>query len=90
MPPEGAAGSAKIIRLAEVLERTALSRTTIWRKVHSGDFPAPIVLGPNSVGWPEHEIEAWVQSRPRVTYASSPQGGAANQVVAPTVSRGAP
>ncbi len=77
MPTEATAGSARIIRLAEVLVRTGLSRTTIWRKIRSGDFPAPIQLGKNSVGWPEHEVDAWVADRPRVTYAASPQPAAA-------------
>ena len=70
MPSNAAAGSAKIVRFAEVLKRTSLSRTTIWRKTRSGDFPAPIQLGPNSVGWLEHEVDAWVANRPRVTYAA--------------------
>lgn len=69
--------STKIIRLANVLVRTGLSRTTIWRKIRSGDFPAPIQLGENSVGWPEHEVDAWVADRPRVTYAASPRPAAA-------------
>ena len=70
MPSTPAAGGDKIVRSAEVLSRTGLSRTTIWRKIRSGDFPAPIQLGPNSVGWPEHEVDAWVASRPRVSYAA--------------------
>lgn len=61
---------AKILRYAEVLRRTGLSRTTIWRKIRAGDFPAPIQLGPNSVGWLDEEIDTWVANRPRVTYAA--------------------
>ncbi len=78
MPSDTAvAGSTKIVRLVEVLVRTGLSRTTIWRKVRCGDFPAPVQLGKNSVGWPEHEVDAWVANRPRVAYAASPQPTAA-------------
>ncbi len=74
MPSEtAAAGSAKMVRFAEVLTRTGLSRTTIWRKIRRGDFPAPIQLGANSVGWPEHEIDQYIANLPRVTYAPDPQ-----------------
>ena len=51
------------------MERTGQSRIQIWRQVRAGDFPAPIVLGANSVGWYEDELTAWVENRPRVDYA---------------------
>ena len=56
-----------ILRTAEVLEVVGLSRTTIWRRVQAGDFPAPIRLGPagsRAVGWRSEEVEEWVRSRP--------------------------
>ena len=56
-----------ILRTAEVLELIGLSRTTIWRRVQAGDFPAPIRLGPagsRAVGWRSEEVEEWVRSRP--------------------------
>ena len=58
-----------MLRQPEVLRRTGLSRTSIWRKVRAGDFPAPRQLGPNSIGWPETEISEWLDNRPRQTYA---------------------
>ena len=36
---------------SEVREATRKSHTTIWRWVRNGIFPAPVQLGPNSVGW---------------------------------------
>ena len=59
----------RIIRRKEVMAKTGKSHPTIWRGIRNGTFPAPIVLGPNSVGWYEHEIDAWLASRPRVNYA---------------------
>ena len=59
----------RIMRTPEVVEITGLSKTTIWRRVRSGDFPAPLRLGSlatRSVGWKEEEIEKWIESRPRV------------------------
>ncbi len=46
------------------------SRVKVWRDVRDGLFPAPIVLGPNSVGWYEDEVEEWLASRPRRTYGA--------------------
>jgi predicted DNA-binding transcriptional regulator AlpA len=38
------------------------SATTLWRKIKSGEFPAPIKLGPSITAWRGEEIEEWVQS----------------------------
>jgi prophage regulatory protein len=46
------------------------SRWQLWRDIRLGRFPAPIELGPNSVAWRRTEVEAWLASRPRRTYAS--------------------
>ena len=51
-------------------ERVGKTRITIWRDVKAGTFPAPIELGPNSVGWYEDEIDDWLASRPRRTYGT--------------------
>ena len=32
----------RILRIPEVVRITGLSKTTIWRRVKSGDFPAPV------------------------------------------------
>ena len=57
----------KILRIPDVVEVTGLSRTTIWRRVKSGDFPAPVRLGSmatRSIGWREGEVERWIEGRP--------------------------
>ena len=35
----------RIMRIPEVVKLTGLSKTTIWRRVRSGDFPLPVKLG---------------------------------------------
>ena len=60
----------QMLRPPEVMARTGLSRTTIWRRVRAGVFPAPVQLGENSIGWPESEITTWLESRPRRTYSA--------------------
>lgn len=52
-----------ILRRPQVERLTGLSYTTIFRKEKNGDFPARVRLGPNSVGWKESDIIAWLTSR---------------------------
>ena len=58
----------KVLRPRVVMVRTTYSRTQLWRKSRDpeDDFPAPIKLGDNRIGWFEDEIEAWLASRPRL------------------------
>ena len=70
----GAEPTQWIIRLPDVLRRTGLSRTSIWRKVRAGDFPAPVALGPNAIGWFAGEIAEWLSNRPRRTYGAPTDG----------------
>ena len=64
----------EMLRPQEVMTRTGLSRTTIWRRVRAGTFPAPTELGANSIGWPAVVIANWLESRPRRTYGANPAG----------------
>ena len=51
----------RIIRLTTVLDRTGLSRSTIYRKIAEGTFPAQIRISIHGAGWRESEINRWVQ-----------------------------
>ena len=53
----------KLLRFPEVQDRVGLSRTTIWRLEKKGKFPARRILGENSVGWLEEEVEKWIRSK---------------------------
>lgn len=52
----------RILRPREVCRVVALSRTTLWRRVRDGQFPKPIRLGPNAVGWRRSAIDEWLDS----------------------------
>ncbi len=57
----------KILRKPAVSEKTGLSTSHIDRlsRDQDSDFPAKYQLGPNSVGWDEDEIDAWLEHRRR-------------------------
>ena len=65
--------SPKMLRVPAVMARTGISRTTIYRRVKAGTFPAPLDIGNSLIGWPESAIDAWLRARPSVSYAPEPK-----------------
>lgn len=55
--------SDRIIRINEVIERTGLSRTTLWRREINGEFPKRVSLGGSAVGWKDSEVNEWLNTR---------------------------
>ena len=55
----------QILRVADLEAQLNLSRTTIWRLRRAGEFPQPIRLSANAVGWPAHVIDEWLEERPK-------------------------
>jgi predicted DNA-binding transcriptional regulator AlpA len=53
----------RIVRTDEARARFGggCSRATWWKWVQRPGFPRKFRLGPNSVGWSETELEAWLQ-----------------------------
>lgn len=62
---------AKVLRCAEVVDRTGLSRATIYRRMKDGGFPRCRRLSAGAVGWSEEQIEARIKAR-----FSEPENGA--------------
>ena len=57
-----------ILRTPTVLAMIALSRTSLWRRVRAGDFPAPVRLGgagSRAVGWRREDVERWLEALPK-------------------------
>jgi prophage regulatory protein len=57
---EAARPCDRIIRLRTVLSRTGLSRSTIYRKIAEGTFPAQLKISTNGSGWHESDINHWI------------------------------
>ena len=54
-------GHDRILRIGAVLERTGLSRSTLYRKVQDGTFPRPLRIAERCSGWRESQVQAWTE-----------------------------
>lgn len=58
-------------RLADVVRITALSRSSIYRRIAAGEFPPQVSLGGRATGWRREALKAWITDpsgfRPLVT-----------------------
>lgn len=50
----------KVIRLNEVINRTGLARSTIYKLMSEGAFPLPVKLLKRTVAWVEAEVDGWL------------------------------
>jgi prophage regulatory protein len=53
----------RMLRLPEVVRRTALSRSQIYRLIELGTFPRQVPLGERAAGWVEDEVDSWLRKR---------------------------
>lgn len=53
----------RILRLADVIQYTSLSKATIYRLLRAGRFPDPVKLSRRSVGWEKAAIDQWLDAR---------------------------
>jgi prophage regulatory protein len=60
----GSASPRLFARLPTVLAATGLGRSTIYRLIADGSFPAPVRLGPRAVAWRWSDLDQWTRSRP--------------------------
>jgi prophage regulatory protein len=54
----------RIVRLKTVIFRSGISRSTIYRKMKDGTFPAQIKVNLNGIGWHESELNRWIANPP--------------------------
>jgi prophage regulatory protein len=52
----------RILRLNAVLDRTGLSRSTLYRKMQNGTFPKNVRISTRCAGWRESAVEAWMRN----------------------------
>ena len=51
-----------MLRMPDVLKRTALSRSQIYRLIGQ-DFPRQVRLCERAAGWVEEEVDRWLRER---------------------------
>lgn len=53
----------QLIKLRQVMAKTTLSKSTIYRLIKSSDFPQPKKLSVRAVAWVESEVDEWIEGR---------------------------
>ena len=59
----------KLLRLNDVIERTGLSRSTVYNlmdekhRQYDPTFPRQVALTQRSVAWFQHELDSWIDAR---------------------------
>ena len=54
---------SSILRIKDIINKTGLSRSSVYRLAQAGEFPKPIKLSERSSGWLESEVNNWIDSR---------------------------
>lgn len=54
-----------VYRMKDLNHVIGLGKSKIYMMISAGEFPEPIELGPNAVGWPAEDVRDWVRSRSR-------------------------
>ncbi len=62
----------RLVPAKQVMARMGWSRTTLWRRVKAGEFPAPVKTGQNSVDWFDDEVDEAQAKLVRLNYAPAP------------------
>jgi prophage regulatory protein len=52
----------RILRINAVLERTGLSRSTLYRKIQQGTFPRQVAISARCAGWRESAVIEWMRN----------------------------
>lgn len=48
------------LRQAQVLLFVPFSKSTLWRRVLDGNFPAPVKLSANVTAWRAEDLRRWI------------------------------
>lgn len=62
MSSEGTRSGERLIGIEEVIARTGLKKTTIYKRMKQGCFPRQAKDGSRSL-WSEREVEDWIRTR---------------------------
>lgn len=63
MPSQPIPPTAQLLRLPAVIERTGLSRSSIYRNEAAGAFPHRVKIGERAAAWLAADIDRWIAGR---------------------------
>ena len=52
-----------LLRRKQVEAQTGLARSTLYKLIGEGNFPAPVRITGKAVAWPSNLVDAWIASR---------------------------
>ena len=52
-----------MLRLKDVIKKTGLSRSSIYKYISASKFPRPVHLGERTVAWVDSEVEDWLMTK---------------------------
>jgi|688.fasta_scaffold2472708_1 prophage regulatory protein len=53
----------KLLRLNDVMNKTGLSRSSIYKQMSINNFPPQVKLGTRIVAWHEAAVDNWITSK---------------------------
>mgnify|MGYP003682843321 CR=1 FL=1 len=62
---ESDSSSERLIRQSELLKLTSKSRSSLYREINEGTFPAPVRIGKRAVAWRASEVYSWMDNLPK-------------------------
>lgn len=62
-PPLPGVPLCGFLRQAQVLALVPVSKSTLWRRVQAGSFPAPLKLSERVTVWRAEDVQAWMQAQ---------------------------
>lgn len=60
-----------LLSITQVMAKTSLSRSTIYRMVDADKFPKPVQVTDGRVAWWLSEVDDWTHARPRAKVTAS-------------------
>ena len=54
----------KLLRIEDIVKKTTLAKSTIWRKIANGEFIKPQKLGSSNINlWKESEVDKCIEEQ---------------------------
>ncbi len=55
--------NVKLLRIAEVKNKTGMSRASIYAEMKKGKFPKNIKITVRCVAWKSDDVDAWIEKK---------------------------